>query len=144
MKFLRDFPPTSGKNKASPGLGPDFSLRHGMNELLNLSRLIFLIFKKELTPSVLPIPTACLHQPGETRGTSECPGQYSCSRAATSCRWGPCSLAQGDPSDIPVIARPHKNGPFRRSAMNKSWSPRCFMSPRLDNGCVFGHCHVGY
>lgn len=145
MKLLRDPPPTGGKNKASPGLGPDLSLRHGLNELLNLSRLIFLIFNEELTPSVLPILTARLHPPGETRGASEGPpGRYSRSRAATSRRRGPCSLPQGAPSDTPVIARPRKNGPFRRAAVNESWSPSCLRSPRPDDGCAFGHCRVGY
>lgn len=65
---------TRGKDKPSPGLGSDLSLCHGINTLLNLSHLIFLVFKKELTLLVLPNHTVyLLHQPGETRGEKKCP-----------------------------------------------------------------------
>ena len=65
---------TGRENKSSPGLGPpDLSLSYDINKLLNLSYLIFLSIKKELTLSDFSNQIVYLHQPGETRGERKCP-----------------------------------------------------------------------
>lgn len=71
--FLRDSTPTGWENKSSPGLGPDLPLRHGKNDYFTFLGVIFLIFKKELTISVLPNQIVYLHQPGNTRGEEKRP-----------------------------------------------------------------------
>lgn len=144
--FLRDSTPTGWENKSSPGLGPDLPLRHGKNDYFTFLGVIFLIFKKELTISVLPNQIVYLHQPGNTRGEEKHPDVLATLRVLCLSKGGSCAtLTQPWVSFMAsVIAHPHRKDPFKRAAMVQSRSLSWSISlnrdmSRLDSGYLFGH-----